>query len=62
VEKVAIKRPLATEGIPPLIENPQKALAVFEEILKRGAMFYPNADESTKGHPRVCRIVALAES
>jgi hypothetical protein len=62
VEKVVIKRPLAAEGIPPLIEDPEESLAVFEEILKRGAMFYPNADESTKGHPRVCRVVALAES
>jgi len=26
-----------------------KALDVFEEILNRGAMFYPNADEATKG-------------
>jgi len=36
--------------------------AIILEILKRGAMFYPYADDSTKGHPRVCRVVALAES
>jgi hypothetical protein len=62
VEKVVTKRPLATEGIPPLFEDPREALRIFEEILKRGAMFYPDADEATKGHPRVCRVVALAES
>lgn len=62
MERIVLKRPLASEGIPPLITDPQEALKVFEEILKRGAMFYPNADESTKGHPRVCRVIALAES
>ena len=62
VEKILFKRPLATEGIPPLIEDPQEALSVFEEILKRGAIFYPNAEEATKGPPRVCRVIALAES
>lgn len=62
MEKVALKRPLETEGIPLLIEDPQEALAVFEEILKRGAMFYPEPDETSQGHPRVHRIVSLAES
>jgi hypothetical protein len=62
MEKVAIMRPLETEGIPPLIDDPQEALAVFEEILKRGALFYPESDESSQGHPRVYRIVPLAES
>lgn len=59
MEKVALKRPLETEGIPPLIEDPQEALAVFEEILKRGAMFYPEADSN---FPRIWRIVPLAGS
>jgi hypothetical protein len=62
VEKVVLKRPLAAEGIPPLIGDSREALEVFEEILKRGSMFYPEADEATKGHPRICRVVALKES
>jgi hypothetical protein len=62
MEKVAIKRPLETEGIPPLIHDPQEALMVFEEILKRGASFYPEPDETSQGFPRVCRIVPLADS
>jgi hypothetical protein len=62
VEKVVIKRALATEGIPPLIEDREKALGIFEEILRRGAMFYPDYNETAEGYPRVCRIVALAES
>jgi hypothetical protein len=62
VEKIAIKRPLETEGIPPLIDDPQQALVVFEEILKRGALFYPNSDETSPRHSRVYRIVPLAES
>jgi hypothetical protein len=61
MEKVALKRPLETEGIPPLIDDPQEALAVFEELLKRGASFYPEPDEASQG-PRVHRIVSLAES
>jgi hypothetical protein len=62
VEKVVIKRTLASEGIAALIEDPNEALEVFSVILQRGDHFYPDADEATKGHPRVCRIVALAES
>jgi hypothetical protein len=62
VEKIAIKRPLETEGIPPRIDDPRKALEVFEEILKRGALFYPESDETSPRHPRVHRIVPLAES
>lgn len=62
MEKVAIKMPLETEGVPPLIDDPQEALAVFEEILKRGALFYPESDETSQGRPRVYRIVPLAES
>jgi len=41
MERTVLKRALETEGIPPLIEDPQAALEVFEEILKRGALFYP---------------------
>lgn len=59
MEKVAIKRPLETEGIPPLIDDPQEALAVFAEILKCGALFYPEPD---KTFPKIWRIVPLAES
>ncbi len=62
MEKVALKRPLEAEGIPPLIEDPREALAIFEEILKRGALFYSESDETSQGHPRVHRIVSLAES
>lgn len=62
MEKVAIKRPLETEGIPRLIEDPQEALAVFEVILKRGAFFYPEHDETSPRHSRIHRIVPLAES
>jgi hypothetical protein len=62
VERIAFKRPLETEGIPPLIEDPQAALEIFEEILKRGTLFYPEADETSPRHSRVYRIVSLAES
>jgi hypothetical protein len=62
MELIAIKRPLESEGIPPLIEDPEEAMEVFGEILKRGAMFYPDADDTSQGHQRVCRIVPLAES
>ena len=62
VEKVALKRPLETEGIPPLIGDHREALWVFEEILKRGALFYPESNETSQRHPRVYRIVSLAES
>lgn len=62
VERIALKRPLETEGIPPLIEDAKVALEVFEEILRRGAMFYPESDEASQRHPRVYRIVSLAES
>jgi hypothetical protein len=61
-EKVVIKRLLASEGIAPLIADPFEALEVFSVILERGASFYPDADDATKGHPRVCRVIALAES
>jgi hypothetical protein len=63
VEKIVVKRPLASEGIPPLIADRAESLAIFAEILERGAMFYPDyEDEAAEGYPRVCRIVALAES
>jgi hypothetical protein len=62
MEKVAIKRPLESEGIPPLIDDPQEALAIFEEILRRGAAFYPETHETSPRHSRVYRIVPLAES
>lgn len=62
MERTAIKRPLETEGIPPRIDDPQLALEVFEEILKRGTLFYPEPDETSQRHPQVYRIVSLAES
>ena len=62
MERTAVKRSLATEGIPPLIDDPQQALEVFEEILKRGALFYPEPDETSQRHPRVYRIMPLAKS
>ncbi len=62
MEITAVKRPLESEGIPPLIEDPQEALEIFGEILKRGAIFYPAAHDTPQGHPRVHRIVPLAES
>ncbi len=62
MEISAIKRPLKSEGIPPLIEDPEEAMAIFQEILKRGKMFYPEENDTSKGHPRVYRIVPLSES
>lgn len=62
MEKVVVKRPLVSEGIPPLIADPAESLEVFAEILKRGTMFYPDYDEAAEGYPRVCRVVALSES
>lgn len=62
MEKVGVKCPLASEGIPPSIEDPGEALEVFAEILKRGAMFYPDYDEAAEGYPRICRVVALEGS
>ena len=62
MEKIVVKRPLSSEGIPPRIRDPQEALETFGEILRRGAIFYPDYDETAEVYPRVCRIVALAES
>jgi len=62
MERTALKRPLETEGIPRRIDDPQVAMEVFEEILKRGTLFYPESDETSPRHPRVYRIVPLAES
>lgn len=62
MELLAIKRPLESEGIPPLIEDPQEALKIFGELLRRGATFYPEANETSQRHPRIHRIVPLSES
>jgi hypothetical protein len=40
MEKLAIKRPLESEGIPPLIENPEEAMEIFAEILRRSHVFF----------------------
>lgn len=62
MEKVVRKRPLESEGIPPLIKDPEEAMRIFGEILQRGASFYPKSDETSPRHPPVYRIVPLAES
>ena len=62
MERVIQKKPLSEEGIPPTFDDPQEALEVFAEILKRGRLFYPNYDDSSRRHSRVYRIVPLAES
>lgn len=62
MEKVAIKRPLESEDIPPRIEDRDEAMAIFEQLLSRGRAFYPDADEAAPRRSRVCRIVPLAES
>ena len=62
MERTALKRPLESEGIPPLIDDPQMALEVFEKILNRGSLFYPEPDETSPRHLIVYRIVPLAES
>ncbi|MFT6178969.1 MAG: hypothetical protein ACI9NQ_002223 [Paracoccaceae bacterium] len=40
----------------------EEALEIFAEILKRGRLFYPNADDTSPRHSRIYRIVPLAES
>ena len=62
MERTVLKRPLETEGIPPCIDDTEVALEIFEEILKRGSMFYPESNETSPRHSRVYRIVPLAES
>ncbi len=62
MERIAVKRPLESEGIPSCFDDSQEALKVFEEILKRGKLFYPEPDDTTPRHPRVYRIVPLSES
>jgi hypothetical protein len=57
MEKNAFKRPLESKGIPPLIENPEEAMEIFAEILRRGAMFYTDANDATQGHQKAHRIV-----
>lgn len=62
MERIAVKRPLESEGIPPLIKDPEESLEIFFELLKRGAAFYPDANETSQGRSRVCRVVCLSES
>lgn len=62
MKKFAIKRPLKSEGIPPLIKDPKEAMEIFEEIMKRGTSFYPEANDTSQRHQRVHRIVPLSES
>gem|GEM_PF-1277718 len=60
--KEASKKPLKDEGVPPCYTNPKEALEIFAEILKRGRLFYPDADDTSPRNSRVYRIVPLAES
>jgi hypothetical protein len=62
MEILAIKRPLESEGIPPLIADPDEAMEIFGEILKRGSLFYPDTDETSRLSRVTYRIVPLAES
>ena len=61
MDKVVQKRPLREESGAPPIRDPELALRTFEEILKRGWSLYPDHGTS-KGFPRIYRIVALSES
>lgn len=62
MEILAIKRPLESEGIPPLIKDSDEAMEIFGEILERGSLFYPDTHETSQGHQGIYRIVPLAES
>ena len=62
MEKVVVKLPLESEGVPPLIADQEESLEIFGEILRRGAMFYPEEDQAANGFPRVYRILPLSES
>ena len=62
MEILAIKRPLESEGIPPLIKDPDEAMEIFGEILQRGSLFYTDTDETSQGHQGIYRIVPLAQS
>ncbi len=62
MELTAINRPLESEGIPPLVEDPELAMEIFGEIMLRGAMFYPDSDDTSQGHQGIYRIVPLSES
>lgn len=62
METRAIKRPLESEGIPPLIEDSDEAMEIFGKILKRGSLFYPDTDETLPLSRACYRIVTLAES
>jgi len=62
MEKVVSNKPLTEEGIPPCYSDPRKALAIFAEILKRGRLFYPNADSSSPKQSKTVRILPLSES
>ncbi len=62
MEILAIKRPLESEGIPPLIKDPDEAMEIFGEILQRGSLFYTDTDETSPLSRVTYRIVPLAES
>lgn len=61
MEKVITKRPLSTEGVPPLISDRAEAMRIFGELLRRGQSLYPSSHDPSEGYPRVYRIVALKE-
>lgn len=62
MEKVVSKKPLTGEGIPPCYSEPREALAIFAEILKRGRLFYTDADSSSPKQSKTIRILPLSES
>ena len=61
MEKVVRKARLGDEPVPPLIEDKERAIETFYEILRRGQSLYPNHG-TTEGFPIVYRIIPLAQS
>jgi hypothetical protein len=61
MEKVVRKGRLGDEPVPPLIEDRERAIQTFVEILRRGQSLYPN-NGTTEGFARVYRIIPLSQS
>jgi len=61
VRKVSLAGSDATEARRLAELSPAQRMDILAELLARGASFY-QTDETTKGYPRVYRIVALGES
>ena len=62
IEKRMIKHKNKGEVFEKKVVSREEAMEIFGEILKRGAMFYPDADDTSQGHQRIHRIVPLSES